>query len=121
MVGFLNYYGGTIYIGIKEDTNRLRKAIGITLNEKEKEDLMFQIRQFSGKIHPDIVLVKMYKVKFVPVKNCRGQYIPGRYVVKIIVEMGRPREVYYYHLNDQVGSKVCFRTENEVLVRESKN
>jgi predicted HTH transcriptional regulator len=120
MVGFLNYYGGTIYLGIKEDYNKLRKVVGMTLNETEKEELMFNIRQMSGKIQPDILLVKMYKVKFVPVKNPKG-FIRGRYVVKIIVEMGRPNEVYHYHLNDQVGSRVCFRTENEVLVRDSKN
>ena len=116
MVGFLNYYGGTIYIGIKETKNKIRRVVGMSLNEKEKEDAMISIRQICKKVYPDIVLIKMYKIKFVPIKGYNGQYVRGKYVVKILVEMGKPKELYYYQVTPE-SCRVCFRTENEVLVR----
>jgi hypothetical protein len=44
--------------------------------------------------------------------------MPGRYVIKIIIEMGKPRELYTY-LNSE-GYNAAFRTENEVIGRDIK-
>lgn len=40
-------------------------------------------------------------------------------MVKIIVKMGNINKVYSYFDNNE--RKVAFRTENEVLVKDSKN
>lgn len=120
IVGFLNTSGGIIYLGIKEEENRLRSVVSIFLNEAKKEDFLFSFRQMIAEnIEPEIIANKLYSIKFIPVRsektNC---VIPGRYVIKIIVEMGIPTEVYSY--NGEEGVCLAFRTENEVISKDPK-
>lgn len=42
----------------------------------------------------------------------------GRYVIKIIIDMGNPRELYTY-INSE-GYNVAFRTDNEVIGKDVK-
>jgi hypothetical protein len=86
MVGFLNCSGGIIYLGVKEEESRLRRAVGLRLSERAKEELLFSVRQIAELIEPDIVMAKLYKVTFVPMRN-RGTnaIIAGKFIVKIIV------------------------------------
>ena len=65
-----------------------------------------------------MVFNKLYKVKFVPIKNSQGKYVPGLYVIKIIVEPGKSKETYCFKMTESEGYRVCFRTENEVLMKQ---
>jgi hypothetical protein len=54
----------------------------------------------------------LVQIKFVPVKSAISKaIICGKYIVKVIVQMGKPRELYFSKSNDE-GIKVAFRTEN---------
>ena len=49
-------------------------------------------------IEPEIIANKLYAVKFVPIRHQKTNLIlPGRYIIKIIVEMGSPTELYSYN------------------------
>ncbi len=109
IVGFLNSAGGIIYLGIKEESNRLRKTTGISLNEREKEELLVNVRQICEKIYPDIIFTRLFQVKFVPIKTSRNVFVSGKYIVKIIIQMGKPKELYYMYF-PQEGARVAFRT-----------
>lgn len=62
---------------------------------------------------------KLYSIKFVPVRSQKNlDIIPGRYIIKIIIEMGKPRELYTYLNSD--GYNAAFRTENEVIGKDIK-
>ena len=118
IVAFLNYLGGNIYLGIKEDVEKKRTVVGVTITEQKKEELLTEIRTLCSKITPDIVLSKFYQVRFIPVCKISEKPVLGKYVVKITVQMGNPKEVYHCMLKD--GNRACFRTENEVLVRDPR-
>lgn len=70
------------------------------------------IRQLADRISPDIVFARLFEIKFVPLKGSKNNWLSGHYVVKIIVQMGRPKEMYYYSMSQEEGVKVAFRTEN---------
>lgn len=108
-MGFLNSVGGIVYLGVKEESNRLRKAVGIPLNEKEKEEFLTNIRQICDKIVPDIIFARLFQIKFVPLKTSKNSFVSGKYIVKIIVQMGKPKELYFMNI-PQEGAKVAFRT-----------
>ena len=120
VVGFLNAMGGIIYLGIKEEENRKRSVVSIFLNEAKKEDFLFSFRrEVAENIEPEIIANKLYSIKFIPVRSQKTNcIIPGRYIIKIIVEMGSPTEVYSY--NGEEGVCLAFRTENEVISKDPK-
>lgn len=49
-------------------------------------------------IQPDIVAQSKYAVKFVPIKQSDGKYIPGKYVVRVEVRKGDEKS--YYTIKD---------------------
>lgn len=83
--------------------------MGVPLNEKEKEEFLTNIRQICEKIVPDIIFARLFQIKFVPLKTSKNTYVSGKYIVKIIVQMGKPKEVYFMS-SLQEGAKVAFRT-----------
>ena len=114
IVGFLNECGGIIYIGISESSCRIRRVSGSRISEKQKEDILFQMRALCESIEPDVIANRLVTVKFVPVRDpANERYLPGQYVVKVVVEEGRSRELYTYRCKD--GEALALRTENEVV------
>lgn len=69
-----------------------------------------------GEVLPDVG--KKFAIKYVPIKNQKGNYINGSYVAKLVIERGDKANVYSYQTTRSDGAKVekfAFRTENEVL------
>jgi hypothetical protein len=39
----------------------------------------------------------MYIIKFVPIKSDNGQYVKGKYVIRIQIKVGSPQNLYSYY------------------------
>lgn len=90
--GFLNTNGGRIYIGIRDEDQCI---LGLELTTKEQDVIRLVIddllKEITPKPNPDECLTK-----FVPLKTEEtNQFIPGCYVVKIIVKRGKLNDLYF--------------------------
>ena len=90
--GFLNTNGGRIYIGIRDEDQCI---LGLELTTKEQDIIRLVIddllKEITPKPNPDECVTK-----FVPLKTEEtNQFIPGCYVVKIIVKRGKLNDLYF--------------------------
>ena len=80
-----------------------------------KEDILFKFRRILDEITPDVIFSRLVTFKFVPVRSRdTGKLVHHCYVVKVIVDTGRSRELYTYKSSSGF-HELAFRTENEVL------
>ena len=91
---FLNTNGGRIYIGIRDDD---QCVFGLELTTKEKDQVILTIDDLLREIHPKVKPDECI-TKFVPLKDERGKYMAGFFVVKIIVKRGNLNELYFTKL-----------------------
>lgn len=120
MVGFLNRSGGILLIGVAEDNTTKRPTVfGSMYNEATKELLNFEFTKLMKKIYPDILSNSKIDMQFVPVrKHSSNDYIPGCYVIRVIVEYGERDRVYFFTANNE--DIYVFRTQKQVIRRETK-
>jgi hypothetical protein len=65
-------------------------------------------------ISPNIISNLKVSAKFVPVKSyATKQFIPGAYVIRVVVECGERDAIYFFSENEV--DFYCFRTQKEVL------
>ena len=88
---FLNTNGGRIYLGVR-DTDSC--VFGLDLTTKDFDLLRLSVGEIMKRIEPKPESNE-YEVHFVPVKNAEGEYMPGRYVPKIIIKRGRRNDLYF--------------------------
>ena len=93
IVGFLNSKGGTIYIGVDDAQGQV---IGQTIARKDQDEFQLFLKGLIEKIRPEVDLVNREEVKvsFVPVVH--HKVFSGRYLIKIMVEQGRPERLYHF-------------------------
>lgn len=116
MVSFLNSDGGYIFIGIKETEDKKRLVVGMNLCEAEKEQIYKDIRHLAQSIQPGVTRSRMVDTVFVPTKYGLNseKCIPGRYVIKVTISQGNPRELY--QIKTSTNATLCyFRYQDECI------
>ena len=92
IIAFLNTNGGRIYIGIRDYD---QFVFGIELIGNGRDKIVCQIDDLLKDITPKVESDECI-TKFVPLKSIDdGKYIPGYYIVKIIIKRGKPNELYF--------------------------
>lgn len=69
------------------------------------------------KIYPDVLSNSKVDIQFVPVRTNTGQYIPGTYVIRVMVEYGERDRVYYFKEGKE--DFYYFRREKQILIRST--
>ena len=88
---FLNTHGGRVYLGVRDKDSCV---FGLDLTTKDFDLLRLSVGEIMKRIEPKPESNE-YEVHFIPVKNAEGEYMPGRYVPKIIVKRGRRNDLYF--------------------------
>jgi len=89
---FLNTYGGRIYIGIRDED---QCVLGLELTTKDQDNVRLVIddllKEITPKVDPDECVTKFIPLKSYP----ENQFIPGCYVIKIIIKRGKLNDLYF--------------------------
>lgn len=91
--GFLNTQGGRIYIGIRDSD---QKVVGLELTTKDQDNIVLEVDNLLKDITPYVESHECVTC-FIPLKatNKEEDYIPGCYLVKIIVKKGKVNDLYF--------------------------
>ena len=104
--GFLNRYGGRIYIGVDDNCS----VVGIKLTGKQRDEAKLHVLGLMRSFEPsNINTSHLVDIVFLPIKNpVNNQKVPGLFVMKIIVKQGDLSKLYsaskdrcqFYQRND---------------------
>ncbi len=104
--GFLNRYGGRIYIGVNDNSS----VVGIKLTSKQRDEAKLHVLGLMRNFEPsNINTSHLVNIVYLPIKNpINHQKIPGLFVMKIIVKQGDLSNLYstskekchFYQRND---------------------
>ena len=104
---FLNTNGGRIFLGVKDDGN---KVVGLKLNTQAKrEEVMEQLTYIMESLTPKLKSDR-WKIYFLPIKNEFGQDKGSFYVVKIMI-ISKVDEKFLYSTRENK----CFKRKMEKL------
>ena len=109
--GFLNTNGGRIYIGIRDSD---QCVIGLDLTTKDQDNVVLVIDDLLKEITP-LVTPDECVTKFIPVKFEENKYIPGCFLVKIIVKRGKINDLYFTTNNFSYFSYERRNGKNQIL------
>ena len=90
-VAFLNSEGGRIFWGVRND-NRI--TIGVTLDERQRDDVRTQVSTKLTSIQPAIS-VKDWQLELHQIHNLQGEAIEDLWVVELLVPPLHKRDVFY--------------------------
>ena len=90
-VAFLNREGGRLFWGIRDSD---RVTIGVTLNDRERNEARTQVSQKLCQIQPPIS-VEHWTLEFHAVHDLRGAAIPNLWVIELVVFPPQEKQVFY--------------------------
>ena len=90
-VAFLNREGGRLFWGIRDSD---RVTIGLTLNDRERNEARTQVSQKLCQIQPPIS-VEHWTLEFHAVHDLRGAAIPNLWVIELVVFPPQEKQVFY--------------------------
>ncbi|KRW99640.1 hypothetical protein PPERSA_03441 [Pseudocohnilembus persalinus] len=99
--GMLNSNGGTILIGVEENSNRV---VGLNLSINEQDDYKLQILNcvVINQFNPQIgISDNQIRIKFIPVKTKQNKWINGQWIVKIQINPNLSYQMYTLQYDQQ--------------------
>ena len=89
-VAFLNSEGGRIFWGVRDD----RITVGVTLNERQRDEVRRRVSEKLGSIDPPIS-VENWHLEFHNVYNLQAETIEDLWVVELLVPPPQERDIFY--------------------------
>ena len=90
-VAFLNSKGGRIFWGVR-DSDRI--TVGITLNERQRDEVRRKVSEKLGSIDPPIN-VEDWHLEFHQVYELQGEIAENLWVIELLVEPLKEKDIFY--------------------------
>ena len=95
-VAFLNREGGRIFWGVRDSD---RVTIGVTLNERERNETRTKVSEKLGAIQPSIS-VEDWQLEFHNVYDSQGEIVEDLWVIELVIPPLQERDVFYTGSSD---------------------
>ena len=117
-VAFLNREGGRIFWGVR---NSDRITVGITLDERQRDNVRRKVSEKLGAIRPPIS-VEDWALEFHSVDDLQGEIVEDLWVIELVVSCPQQRDIFYtsrgeLHVKTEGGKKKLLGPEVTEFIR----